>query len=263
MRLRACIYWIGLAALVGCRNNTPREGSKSKTSETIEVSDAASKRRQGIDFTASGGQPSWVLDIDFAKTTRFRAVGTSTLTFNTPKPQRAGSNGGVLLEAKADGKRLRITIDPTVCRSAGSGAAAQEFAYSVRVEASGKIYNGCGSFLRGASRLNDTWTLETFRGQRLRSEQFASNRLPYLEINVKDRQLNGFTGCNPLKGTVQATGDQVRIDPAATARRGCGTRFEDDFLKALRSATLYRIGKNRLTLLANGQYVMTFRKTGN
>ncbi|WP_234734640.1 META domain-containing protein [Tellurirhabdus bombi] len=240
----------------GChRKSTPDRDSNNGTDATVSA-DWNTKRRQGIDFTAFGNDTGWTLDVDFAKQTHFRAPGARTITMTTPKPQRSSKSRGVVLEAKDAKGRLLIGIDPVVSRDKKSG---EEFAYTVWVESGGKRYNGMGSFLNGPIRLNTNWVLETFRGQRMRPEQF-SGRLPNLTINTVESKVQGFAGCNEIRGNIKAEGDRIKLAPNTATRKYCASSFETAYLKTLQSVTLYRVAQNRLTLLADGQYVMTFRK---
>ena len=255
--------------------------TKSKPALLPESEMWRTKRRMGIDFVAAGITPAeWAMDIDFSKQIIFKPLSGSTLIAEMPKPQAIGTTSGVLLavgprsvrneagtllastsrksySAKTGG--LRVFIEPTIARNNLTG---RTYAYTVRVESGGRRYVGYGAFIKGSDRLNGTWTLETLKGQKVRPGQFPSHELPQITINLTDNLLEGTTGCNKLKGDVQADGDHVQFVVKSTTQKKCATPFEDTYLTALGQASLFRIGKDRLTLLADGQYVMTFR-TGN
>ncbi|GAB3259347.1 hypothetical protein GCM10027347_22880 [Larkinella harenae] len=270
-----CLFgWIVLAD--GCQKTPVRNTTAHNSGEKISP-DLGSKRRQGVDFTAKGSTSTWALDIDFAKAIRFQAPNGAVLTATVPKSQRAPNGNGILLDAqlvtepsgtrrmtsrsvaanRSDG-RLKVVISPVACRDSRTGKA---HAYEVSVEAHGQRYSGCGTFLNGTTRLNSQWVLETYRGQRLHAEQFVNRQMPTLAIDLKEKRLAGFTGCNAMQGQVKAEGDNLRFEAISTTRRACPYNFESGFLAALQSVTLYRISNNRLTLLADGKYVMSFRKT--
>ncbi|GAB3929618.1 META domain-containing protein [Larkinella terrae] len=270
-----CLFGVFILA-DGCRK-TPATSSQPTDAGEITTNDFGSKRRQGIDFTAQGGTPTWTLDVDFTKAIRFQTQNGPVLLAAVPKSQRDPRSNGILIDAElmaeqtGSGKRtvsravvanrrLKIIISPVVCRDTKTG---QSFAYGVTVETNGQRYSGCGTFLNGVSRLNSQWVLETYRGQRLHAEQFVNRQMPTLAINLKEKKVQGFTGCNSLQGQVQADGDNVRFETISTTRRACPYNFESGFLSTLQSVTLYRISNNRLTLLADGKYVMTFRKTAS
>jgi heat shock protein HslJ len=272
-KLAQLIYLSSFLMLAdGCRK-PPSEDSKRTGKVDISAVDAGSKRRLGIDFTAQGATPNWTLDIDFAKTIRFQTQNGPLLTSAVPKSQRDPSGNGIVFDApliadvtgsasrsaattRREG-RLKVVISPVVC---WDNRTSQTYAYGVTIETNGQRYSGCGTFLNGMSRLNSQWVLETYRGQRLHAEQFVNRQIPTLDINLKENRLQGFTGCNTLNGQVKADGDNVRFEALSTTRRACPYNFESGFLTALQSVTLYRISNNRLTLLADGKYVMSFRK---
>jgi heat shock protein HslJ len=235
------------------------------------------KRQQGIDFVAGGITPAeWQMDIDFSKQILFKPLSSSTLVAVMPKPQPTGKNSGVLLDTRTGtdlvassarrrtytprSTRLKVIIEPTITRDNLTG---RIYAYTVRVENAGRRYVGYGSFIRGSDRLDGLWTLETFKGQRLRPTQFPNNQLPDLTIALAENKVEGNTGCNKLKGEIVADGDHVQFTVKNTTNRKCSNPFEEMYLEALQQTSLFRIGKNRLTLLANGQYVMTLVKTGD
>ena len=245
---------------------------KSKAALLPESAVWIEKRKAGIDFVASGITPAeWSLDVDFSKQIIFKPLSGSTLIANMPRPQPSGKGGGVLLDARvgtglvaASNKknyaprtsRIKVFIEPAVTRDNLTG---RLYAYTVRVETSGRKYAGYGAFIKGSDRLNGTWALETFKGQRVRAGQFPNNALPELTIKLEDNLVEGSTGCNKLKGEVSAEGDHVKFVVKTTTTKKCTNSFEDDYLAALTQATLFRIGKDRLTLLVDGQYVLTMK----
>lgn len=269
--------------VVSCHRTTghlfPAKTSvKSKLTETANWAD---KRRQGVDFIAIGTSPvattaNWRLDIDFSKQMLFQPLDGPELLMPMPKPQPTGKGLGVLLDARsapayastsrrggatrssaAKLNRLKVSIEPISCRDPLTN---RDYAYTVRIDANGKRYLGCGAFIKGSDRLNGEWLIETFRGQRLRPDQFADKALPFVEIDLSSNKLTGSTGWNKIRGGIHADGDHLTIDPKTTTRKTSVGTFEADFLDALRQSSLFRIGKDRLTLLVNGQYVMTLKR---
>lgn len=267
------LVYVNVAMLLLTASGCHRTHSGPRTKANLpEAADWRSKRDAGVDFVGNGNAPAWSLDVDFDKQIRFQEVNNTLVTAPMPKPQRIGATTGVLLDARpvttptrsasrraraVKPGRLRVTIEPVVTRD---DVLRRDYAYTVRVESDGRRYVGWGAFIKGSERLNGVWTLETFRGQRLHAGQFADKKPPKLDIDLKAERLRGSTGFNALKGNVTAEGDHLQLRPDAAKRRTCPTSFEGDFLAALRKASLFRIGKDRLTLLADGQYVMTWRR---
>jgi hypothetical protein len=153
--------------------------------------------------------------------------------------------------------RLMVSIEPITYRDP---LTKRDYAYTARIEANGKQYVGGGVFLRSSDRLPGNWTLETFKGQRLRPSQFGDKALPVLTIDLKEGKLTGSTGWSKLKGDIRASGNQLSVN-LKPMNQTSSSFLEANFLEALRQSSLFRIGKDRLTLLVNGQYVMTLRKS--
>lgn len=257
----------------------PVASTRSKVAALPESEMWRGKRQLGIDFVAAGVTPAdWSMDIDFSKEIIFKPLSGSTLVAAMPKPRPTGSiSSGVLLDVGARSVRneagvlvasatkktyparmsgLKVYIEPVVARDNLTG---RTYAYTVRVETGGRKFVGYGAFIKGSDRLNGTWVLETLRGQRVRAGQFPSHELPQITINLADNRLEGTTGCNKINGDVQADGDHVQFTIRNTTSKKCANSFEDEYLASLGRASLFQIGKDRLTLLADGQYVLTFR----
>jgi heat shock protein HslJ len=279
-----CCFLIILAALeTGCRRPEPGlSGASNRTTNHVGVpADWAEKRRQGVDFIAVGSNPAktgalpWQLAIDFSKQMQFHTLDGPELLMPVPKPKPSSRGTGVVLDAQAapvlasanrrsrEGgqrssvgrNRLSVSIEPITYQDP---VTKRNYAYTVRIDANARSYVGGGVFLRSSHRLNGDWTLETFKGQRLRPEQFGDKALPQLHIDLKAGKLSGSTGWSKLKGDIQANGDQLTISPTTNPRQAA--TLEAGFLDALRQVSLFRVSSNHLTLLINGQYVMTLRK---
>ena len=293
MRMKQAVLWGLLSAWILTFNSCQRSSqpaltrSKATSDRTTRVAALPEaemwrgKRKLGIDFVAAGITPAeWSMDIDFSKQIIFKPLSGSTLIATMPKPQPIGSNSGVLLDVgprsvrneagalvASAGKKpysprasgVKVFIEPVISRDNLTG---RTYAYTVRVETGGRRYIGHGAFIKGSDRLNGTWTLETLHGQRVRAGQFPNRELPQITINLAENELEGTTGCNKIKGDIQADGDHVQFIIRNTTSKKCINPFEDSYLTGLTQTSLFRIGKDRLTLLANGQYVMTFRTEG-
>lgn len=269
-----------LTLLTGCRRPSSNVTSTPKQSggQLAPTTDWTAERQQGIDFVATGGAQAtaWRLDIDFAKQMRLATVNGPDLLVSMPKPQPSRKGTGVVLDSRsaplqattnrrvvssrrnAGGqKRLLVSIEPVTWRDP---LTKRDYAYTVRAEANGKPYVGGGTFVNASKRLNGRWVLESFKGQRLRPAQFGDNVLPFLELDLSKGKLTGSTGWSKLRGDVRASADHLTLDPKLAGRPAAPGSLEAAFVEALRQASLFRLGKERLTLLVNGQYVMTLRK---
>ena len=281
---RICSVLLSLAAFgTSCRRPEPARlvTPNRVTTHLSTPADWAEKRRQGVDFIAVGNSPAktgaspWQLSIDFSKQMQFQTLDSPELLMPVPKPRPSVRGTGVLLDAQsvsllasanrrsreagqrspAGRNRLSVSIEPVTYPDPVSK---RNYAYTVRIDANARSYVGGGVFLRSSNRLNGNWVLETFKGQRLRPEQFGDKTLPQLHIDLNAGKLTGSTGWSNLKGDIQANADQLVIIPKTNPRQPA--TLEASFLDALRQVSLFRVSNDHLTLLVNGQYVMTLRK---
>ena len=261
----------------GCRRTTLSQAAPAKRPATGLTGTAnwAEKRRQGVDFVAVGNGPAaWHLDIDFSKQMRFETPDGPGFAVAAPRPKPSPKGLGVVFDAQSTSllaslsrrsetgqrntgrNRMTVSIEPVTYRDP---LTKRDYAYTTRIETNGRQYVGGGIFIKSSNRLAGAWTLETFKGQRLHPEQFGDKALPVLTIDLSDGKLTGSTGWSKLKGNIRANGDQLSVT-LKPVRQPSANEFESNFLEALQQASLFRVGKERLTLFVNGQYVMTLRK---
>lgn len=109
----------------------------------------ASKTAEGIDFYATGNEPSWSLDIDAGKMMSFRAMGGVSITTAVPKTENI--DGGKRLSATAGSGSLEVRIYEKACTDNMSGVMMNR---RVEVTTGGKTYTGCGQTLTTALDAN-------------------------------------------------------------------------------------------------------------
>lgn len=136
------VFWDrgGVARLeVGTRQHEECEGGEARSSE-----DAA--RLLGFEFRGVGQEPGWLVDVDPDR--QLRWLGDyGEVRFATGAPAREELESGVVVwRAERDGHAIRVTAEETTCRDSMSG---REFTHTVRVEADGRPYSGCGRWLTG------------------------------------------------------------------------------------------------------------------
>ncbi len=99
----------------------------------------ASKKTAGINFFASGNEPSWTLDIDKKKILFKMAAGDSIST-SLPNPS---TNLDTLKVYKT--KDITVTIRSTTCADDMSGYMRPN---TVQLQVGDKTYSGCGEFIK-------------------------------------------------------------------------------------------------------------------
>lgn len=113
----------------------------------------------------------------------------------------------------------------------------------------------------GADELNsDTkWVLEKFGEESIVVPDGVDN--PYLKFDLKEKQVNGFGGCNNFFGNFFIKGDMLNISELGSTKKYCenSAPLEDRLMVALRSANAYKVRDGVLTLLQDRDAVVQFK----
>jgi heat shock protein HslJ len=214
-------------------------------------------------FKATGTEPFWSLEIS-EDSLRFQSLTNDFKAFAVPHSEPAqamDANVKRYQSATADG-HMRVQIQQLACVNAMSG---EESRYTVRVELKRStdqkftFFQGCGNY-QIDYRLHDLWALEELGGKKVTPAQFEK-QLPLLEIKAKEATFMGFAGCNEMNGQLFSERNRLRFIDIRTTRKACAAdNQEAAFLKALRSATEYRLSNNRLSLSNPDGPLLVFRK---
>ena len=84
-------------------------------------------------------------------------------------------------------------------------------------------------------------------------------RVPYVDVNLRDSHVLGFTGCNRFGSTFQATSTTLKIGPLQRTKIACanGMSVENEFITALEAADSCKIDGKNLTLLRGSTELVT------
>jgi uncharacterized membrane protein len=125
-------------------------GDDKKSDETTTETGAATtdkydkKRKEGIDFVASGDQPTWEIEIDLQKAIWFTTLENNVTALNTPVPAPVKNGDSTIYEATVDAGSIKVIIINQPCINNTSG---EVFDHTVEVQTSGKVFKGCGKYL--------------------------------------------------------------------------------------------------------------------
>ena len=105
------------------------------------------------------------------------------------------------------------------------------------------------------------WSLQTLHGKE--PQLTADMQAPYIMLDSATGRLSGFGGCNKLVGTVKINGDSISFPGLGSTKMYCEGReeLEKGFMGALRSASVFTLKDDRLTLLnADGELAVLARE---
>lgn len=217
----------------------------------------------GIDFTASGTEPFWSLEIDFDKQMHFKNVSGFEMFTPVPEGAKAADANVTRYRAVTERGELIVQLAQQPCVNDMSGDTS---AYTVTVDVKNNTdeghtrYKGCGNYTVDY-RINDIWILERINNTALKREDFMKG-LPQLEINLAQKKAFGHTGCNNMNGAAEVQGKRLSFGVFATTRMACPNMdFEVGYINSLqRRAVPYKIEPGTLLLQVAADTVYTYRK---
>lgn len=256
--------------LVGCNELAHEPATTKRTNNTIIKNSADSinsnyvKQNEmltsGIDFTASGNEPFWSLQIDFNKYMHFKTVSGFEITTPVPEGVKAMDANVTRYAAQTEQGLLTVQIAKQECINDMSGKKSD---YNVTVDVKSNTdknyttYKGCGSYITDY-RLHDIWVLEEINGQPVNVQQYGKER-PRIEINSSQNSFIGYTGSHDINGKIFFERSLLRFTDV-TAPQDL-SKAEKGFIKNLQSATGYKLENNRLVLFNPAGELLKFKKT--
>lgn len=219
----------------------------------------AKKPNTSYGFKATGNEPFWNLEIDFAnKRMKFRALEGDSIVTPLPKLVKPQDIDAVSYRAQTESGALNVMIIRDECADSMSG---KKSGYKVRVsvqmgDADMKDYTGCGDY-KGDYRLHDLWVLESMNGEQMDSKTKAPN----LEFNLVENKMYGFGGCNRINGSVETTHNSIKIGNAISTMMACpNLDMEKKFLDAISEKELkFSFSEGKLTLKSSDD-TLVFKK---
>ncbi len=206
------------------------------------------------DFTATGNEPGWLLDISWTEGVRLTTQeGDLDMTAPLTTGTRAADAEVIRYRTESDKGTLTFTLQPQPCTDDMSG---KSFTHRVTVlvepKAGGATENwsGCGSYPAGQP-LSGNWVLRDFPGQ----EVPTGDRVPTISFDYGEGRVTGFSGCNRFSGSFSGEAADLDFGPVGGTKMACpGDNVEVPFLAILSADDLRAdLLGNELTLRSGGE----------
>jgi heat shock protein HslJ len=114
--------------------------------------------------------------------------------------------------------------------------------------------------VKNETRLENTrWELVELNGNPIAAPMGQPE--PHLRLISEGRSLQGYGGCNTMRGGYELAGEKLRFTQIGTTRMTCPDPFmnqEGEFLRALESADSFKIIGNQLELYGSGAALARF-----
>ncbi len=220
------------------------------------------KQLQGVDFYATGTEPSWSLDMDFEGNFHFKTMSGIDIIFPASKGVKAMDADVIRYRSVNKSAELIVQISHRTCTDNMSD---KSYHYSVTVDYKSQdmknyqTYKGCGNFVYDL-RLNDIWAIIQLGDETLKASDFKKG-LPTIELNTSKETVIGFDGCNRFRGSFEVADKEIIFSNLAGTRMACqNMQISDRISSALDGKSFHFTLKNgKLILSKNNKTVMVLK----
>jgi heat shock protein HslJ/uncharacterized membrane protein len=247
-------YAVSGGNLVYLAENKPTRGNVDQgmllKKKLIRSKKINGKFLKGLDIVAFGADASWSLDITHNKAIQFSVAGLEApIAFSPVVPKYSGDS--LVYDVITSKEKMNIVFAPGFC-----GDGENLYDYKVTIRFRGKTFYGCGAVLNADGGLDGTWLLQSF-------DAHESNwkERPYLVIDINEKKVYGFAGCNQFAGTTRLRETNVCFsDINASSKETCTNYDEAGFIETLVKCNSYKITERTLELIHNGRTIMIFQR---
>ncbi|MDX2134024.1 MAG: META domain-containing protein [Saprospiraceae bacterium] len=241
-----------LALLAGCASEANKQHEAAAPAPTALAPANQTPAPAEPNFKGIGTEPFWNIEIDFEKAMRFKTMEGQEISTPVPTPN-GKSDGTLVYNAQTESGTLKVTLKKQKC---SDGMSDEVYDYTVEVDALGKTWKGCGTYLSGS--LASVWTLKTLNGKAPAAGAFMKGKLPTLSVNATEGSYSGSDGCNVGGGKVKVGAGEIKFEPGISTMMACPGDGPKTYQQALYSATTYTLDGTTLTLKAGDKEVLVF-----
>lgn len=110
-----------------------------------------------------------------------------------------------------------------------------------------------------ASLSNIKWVVEKINGLNVNYTDYTMS-YPWITMMVNATVFEGNTGCNSIKGSVNATPETISFTHITSTKMACPDSDEAVFLNALTDADSWKVKNGKLYLYAGSKNTAIFKK---
>ena len=220
------------------------------------------KMLAGVNFTASGNEPFWSLDIKFDSSIHFITMAGREFTASIGRGVEAADANVTHYRSVTENGEILLQLFKQNCMDDISGAK-NSYQVKVQVKTAGDteytVYNGCGKYI-GDYRLHDIWALQSIGNKVIDPKEFQ-NGIPTIEFQLNEGKTYGFGGCNRFFGKIHLEDGAISFSQVGSTEMACpGLHLETEFLSTFSDKTLsYKVMEGILNL-GEGENRLVFKK---
>jgi heat shock protein HslJ len=228
----------------GCSTNQLQNQRLKKNTAKLAYNDSTliSKRNGGIDFIASGNEPTvWTLEMDYDNKFLFTTQDGISISCPPSTGVINSKNDAEIYQAKGVQGEMEISIFADRCSNDKSRNTTTVFTKNI-------LFKGCGQHLYN-EQLNDKWILQEIDDEFPDLGDFP-NGLPMITLDLVKKQMTGFDGCNSISSGIKIQGDRIQFYKMISTLKACeGVKTERLKLHLISSQLVeYRFRNKELIL---------------
>ena len=240
--------------LISSSCGTSKKASETDMSESFKLHPSAYQ----TDFTAYDSDSTWKLSIRFGEEIVFTSKSEKINFRGKASPEIVAQGSNIVkVGAQNETHSLVITIDVAKCNKNGfvTDVQVQDLKTSTKID-----FNGCGEY-NGSPQLYDIWVLTDINDTEMQPELFRKQQ-PFMEINLKEKTIAGFGGCNDFNGEISFTYKKMSFGPIAATKIYCAeeSKIEKDFFHILNAEPVIYLKKENRLILENSKGTLIFKK---
>ncbi len=214
-------------------------------------------------FKGSGNEPFWSLQIDKNHTLILKSIDDHQFKITAPVTEitRVDDANATKLSANSSDKKLTVMLMENGCQDNMSGKKSSHALQVLVKDATTKetiLYKGCGAFLN-EYLVNNKWELESINGRKI--TDLPIEKAPTLNINLLNKKVNGFSGCNSFFGAVEIQKGRLNFGNIGMTKKACkDNTTEPAYMKLLNSTTQkHSITKEGKLFIKDAEQTFTFK----
>jgi heat shock protein HslJ len=218
--------------------------------------------KDGVDFSATGNEPFWSLDIDFQGSMHFITAEGFELTVPAVKGEKAMDANVTRYHSETEKGALTVQVFKQTCMDNMSGKK-NNFRVQIEVKKRGdslsQTITGCGNYI-GKYELNDIWTLQSIGSKKIDTTD-KTIIAPTMDLRINENRVLGLGGCNRYSGSFGLEQDKMIFGYMMSTMMACPSMtLESQFLRVLNEKALpYKLEKGVL-YVGTGDQLLTFKR---
>lgn len=240
--------------LISSSCDTSKKASEIDMSGSFKLHPSAYQ----TDFTAYDSDSTWKLSIRFGEEIVFTSKSEKINFRGKASPEIVAQGSNIVkVGTQNETHSIVITIDLAKCNKNGfvTDVQVQDLKISTKID-----FNGCGQY-NGSPKLYDIWALTNINDASIQPEMFRK-QTPYMEINLREKTIAGFGGCNDFSGELSFSYKKMEVGPIAATKIYCAeeSKIEKDFFSILNAGPVIYVKKENQLILENSTGTLIFKK---